>query len=202
MIEFELKGNWRGAVRSEEEMAFIDKEAADLCFKEQKKNLDKFLQQKGFVKYRTNSYIRRNRIDVLEYINLQKDQYGSKTFTVNFALIALCLPHSELWFDLSNRLGMLICGRDIWWDHADAAVAEVSFQNVMDAIELVLMPWFEERADRSFLKNELWRADEERSGRGLRGKYQEWIETLESSEDHSEVISGNIVSLKLPKKVQ
>ncbi len=46
-----------------------------------------------FVKYKANSYIRRNNIDVLEYVNLQKEAYGSQTFTVNYALIPLYVPH-------------------------------------------------------------------------------------------------------------
>lgn len=55
---FILQGNVSGAIRSDEEMASIDKEIADNSFKEQKKKLDLFLQQKGFVKYKTNSYAR------------------------------------------------------------------------------------------------------------------------------------------------
>jgi len=140
--KFKLRGNVSGAIRSDEEMQSIDKEVADNLFKNQKKKLDIFLQQNGFLKYKTNSYIRRNNANVLEYIDLQKEKYGSKTFTVNYALIALYVPHSFLSFDLGDRLGNLICDRDVWWDYSNAEIAEVSFQNVIDAIDVFLLPWF------------------------------------------------------------
>lgn len=41
---FILQGNVSGPIRSDEEMASIDKEIADNSFKEQKKKLDLFLQ--------------------------------------------------------------------------------------------------------------------------------------------------------------
>lgn len=58
--EFKLRGSVPIAIRTEEEMASIDKESADNFYKEQKKKLDFFMQQRGFVKHKTNSYIRRN----------------------------------------------------------------------------------------------------------------------------------------------
>ena len=65
--EFKLRGNVSNVIRSDDEMAHINKDDADNAFKEHKKKLDLFLQQNGFVKYKTNSYVRRNDIDVLEY---------------------------------------------------------------------------------------------------------------------------------------
>ena len=56
--KFKLRGNVSGAIRSDDEMASVNKDAADNSFKEQKKELDFFLQQKGFVKYKINSYVR------------------------------------------------------------------------------------------------------------------------------------------------
>ena len=44
--KFKLRGNVPTAIRSDEEMKSIDKEAADKSFKEEKKKLDIFLQQK------------------------------------------------------------------------------------------------------------------------------------------------------------
>ena len=149
--KFKLRGNVSGAIRSDDEMASVNKDAADKSFKNQKKKLDLFLQQKGFVKYKTNSYARRNNLNVLEYINLQKERYGSKTFTVNYALIPLYVPHSFFSYDLGDRLGKLICNRDVWWDYSTAEMAEVSFQNVMDAIDKFLLPWFDERNNKEFI---------------------------------------------------
>lgn len=200
---FILQGNVSGAIRSDEEMASIDKEIADNSFKEQKKKLDLFLQQKGFVKYKTNSYARRNNVNVLEYIDLQKERYGSKTYTVNYALISLCVPHSFLSYDLGDRLGVLICDRDVWWDYSNAEIAEVSFQNVMDAIDAFLIPWFEERENKFAIKNELQREELERKSYGgrLSDIQQAWLDMIDSEEDCSEIISNNIAVLKLPKKL-
>lgn len=86
--KFKLQGNVSGAIRSDEDMKKIDKNLADSAYKQQKKKLDIFMKERGFVKYKTNAYIRRNEINVLEYIDLQKEQHGSKTFTVNYALIS------------------------------------------------------------------------------------------------------------------
>ncbi len=77
---FKLQGNVAGAIRSDDEMEVIDKKVADSYYKDQKRKMDVFLQQKGFVKYKTNSYLRRNRLDVLEYIDLQ---YGGCMFNKN-----------------------------------------------------------------------------------------------------------------------
>ena len=169
-----------------------------------KKRLDIFLQQKGFVKYKTNSYARRNDVDVLEYINLQKEQYGSKTFTVNYALIALYVPHSFLSYDLGDRLGKLICNRDVWWDYADEKSAQVSFQNVMDAIECYLLPWFEERRSKESLKKELLIEEQKHKSYGgrLSDVQQAWLNVIDSKEEHSDIISNNIATFKLPKKLQ
>ena len=68
---FKLQGIVSGAIRTDNEMRLIDKELAEKAFKTQKKRLESFLKEKGFVKYKTNSYIRKNEIDVLEYFDLQ-----------------------------------------------------------------------------------------------------------------------------------
>ena len=201
--EFELQGNVSVAIRSDEEMTSIDKKAADIFFKEQKKKMDSFLQQKGFVKYKTNSYVRRNNVDVLEYINLQKEQYGSKTFTVNYALIALYVSRSFLSYDLGDRLGKLICDKDVWWDYSNEQIAEVSFRNVMDAIDIYLLPWFEERENKESLKEELLREEAIRKSYGgcLSDIQQAWLDVIDSEEDYSGIISSNIDNFKLPKKL-
>ena len=201
--EFKLRGNVSVAIRSEDEMASVDKEAADNSFKDRKKKLDLFLQQKGFVKYKTNSYVRRNTLNVLEYINLQKEQYGSRTFTVNYALIPLYVPHRFLSYDLGDRLGELICDRDVWWDYSNSEIAEVSFQNVMDAIDDFLLPWFEERRSKESLKKELLKEELKRKKYGgrLSDIQQTWLNAIDSEDDYSDIISNNIATFKLPKKL-
>ena len=202
-IKFRLRGNVSGAIRSDDEMSSVDKKAADKSFKDKKKKLDLFLQQKGFVKYKTNSYARRNTLNVLEYINLQKEQYGSKTFTVNYALIALYVPHSFLSYDLGDRLGILICDRDVWWDYSNEEIAEISFQNVMDAIDDFLLPWFEERESKESLKRELLKEEQKRKKYGgrLSDIQQAWLNVIDSEDDYSDIISNNIVTFKLPKEI-
>jgi len=201
--DFELQGIASGAIRSDEEMKTIDKELADNVFKLQKKKMDFFMQQKGFVKYKSNSYVRRNKLNVLEYINLQKERYGSKTFTVNYALISLYVPHSFLSFDLGDRLGVLICNKDIWWDYSNEQIAEMSFHNVMDAIEMYLLPWFEERENKESLKRELLSERKKREGYGgrLSGDQQKWSDVVDSEDDFTEIVSSNIEIFKLPKKL-
>ena len=198
--KFRLRGNVSVAIRSDEEMSSVDKEAADNSIKDKKKKLDLFLRQKGFVKYKTNSYVRRNTLNVLEYINLQKEQYGSKTFTVNYALTALYVPHSFFSYDLGDRLGSLICDRDVWWDYSNAEIAEISFQNVMDAIDDYLLPWFEERRSKDSLKKELLKEELKRKKYGgrLSDIQQAWLNVIDSEDDYSDIISNNIVTFKLP----
>ena len=161
------------------------------------------MQQKGFVKYKSNSYVRRNKLNVLEYINLQKERYGSKTFTVNYALISLYVPHSFLSFDLGDRLGVLICNKDIWWDYSNEQIAETSFQNVMEAIEMYLLPWFEERENKESLKRELMSEKKKREGYGgrLSDDQQKWLDVVDSEDDFTEIVSSNIEIFKLPKKL-
>ena len=60
---FQLAGNRPGAVRSDAEMCALNKSAADLAFKTQKKILDRYLAERNFLKYQTGSYIRRNPLD-------------------------------------------------------------------------------------------------------------------------------------------
>lgn len=200
---FELKGTWDGALRSEEELELIDKEKAEEAFKMQKRKLDDFLCKKDFAKYKTGSYLRRNKLDVLEYIGLQKDHYGSKTFTVNYALIPLYTPHDFFYYDLTDRLGELIRNRDTWWDYADQKIAEISFQNVMDAIDIFLMPWFKEMESGESLKEELLRKNKIRESYGGDAEhYCYWLDALDSKEDFTEIINQNIRKFKLPKKLQ
>ncbi|MBR1816372.1 MAG: DUF4304 domain-containing protein [Lachnospiraceae bacterium] len=200
---FELKGNVQGAIRSDEDMKLIDKKVADNAFKCYKKRIDVYLKDKGFAKYKTNSFVRINSLDVLEYIDLQKDRYGSKTFTVNYALIALYVPHDFLSFDLCDRLGMLICGKDVWWDYAEDSIAEVSFQNVIDALDEYLMPYFEQHSSKETLKQELLKLKSirEQYGGRLSNDQQAWLNVIDKNLDNSEIIKKNIEVFKLPSRI-
>ena len=139
----------------------------------------------------------------MEYIDLQKEKYGSKTFTVNYALIPLYVTHSFLSYDLGDRLGELICNRDVWWDYSTAEIAEVSFQNVMDAIDKFLLPWFDEKNNKESLKKELLKEEQKRKRYGgrLSDIQQAWLDVIDSEDDYSDIISSNIATFKLPKKL-
>ena len=200
---FKLQGNVSGAVRSDDEMSSINKEIAEKAFKTHKKELDTFMKENGFLKHKTNSYIRKNKIDVLEYFDLQKEHYGSKTMTANYALIPLYVPHEFLSFDLGNRLGMLICGRDVWWDYSDDNAASVSFGNIIRAAEEFLLPWFEERTSVDLLRQELIKEKNKRENYGgrLSSIQQMWLELLEKDTDRRDIILKNMEVMKLPAKI-
>ena len=201
--EFNLKGNVSSAIRSDEERALVDKDIADTAFKVHKKALAEFLKQKGFVKYKTNSFLRRNQLEVLEYIDLQKESYGSKTFTVNYALTSLYVPHSFFNFDIGDRLGKLICDRDVWWDYSNEQIAEISFNNVIEAIENFLLPWFAEKDNivsiRDMLISEKKRREE--YGWRLSNDQAYWLNIIENNTWNNEIVAANIETFKLPKKL-
>lgn len=201
--EFNVAGN-RPHIRTENEMAIIDKDKADAAFKENKKIiLEKYLISNGFVKYKTNSYVRKNKIDVLEYIDLQKERYGSKTFTVNYSIMPLYVPHDYLTIGFGARLGELICGKDIWWDYANDDIAQVSFQNVLDAIDRFLLPWFEKYSDEKILMEKLLEDKKKREQIRVDIPYKnnEWIFALKKCDNRNDIISENINKLKLPKRL-
>jgi hypothetical protein len=132
-----------------------------------------FSNRKVFLKYKTNAYVRRNQVDVLEYIDLQKKKNGSRTFTVNYGLTALYIQRKFFNWDYNQRLGMLICKKDIWWDFANDTIAKVSFENVAKAIEEFVIPWFDARSNDDSIKNMLLDESEDdgwnRSSKGRNG---------------------------------
>ncbi len=201
--KFVFNGAANHAIRLDEELKNIDKIAADKAFKMQKKRLDAFMQANGFVKYKGTAYVRKNAIDVLEYVNLQKEAYGSKTFTVNYALIPLYVPHDFLSFDLGGRLAMLIIDRDIWWDFANEKAAEISFSNVMEAISEYLFPWFQYNSNKENLVKSLLEEKKrnERYGVRLTNKQQKWLDILMGDGYDAGVIEENMRVFKLPEKL-
>lgn len=73
----------------------------------------------------------------------------------------------------------------------------------MDAIEIFLLPWFEEMESRESLKKELLRENKIRESYGGDAEYYcYWLDALDSEEDFTEIINQNIKKFKLPKKLQ
>ena len=196
---FEIRGN-RSFLRTDYEMQSIDKEEADRAFKLNKKQyIDTLLKSKGFLKYKTNAYVRRNQVDVLEYIDLQKEKNGSRTFTVNYGLTALYIPRKFFNWDYNQRLGMLICKKDIWWDFANDTIAKVSFENVAKAIEEFVIPWFDARSNDDSIKNML--LDESEDDGWNRSSKQAWLDVIDHRCNLSETIEENIELFGLPKSL-
>jgi hypothetical protein len=165
LTKFKLNGS-RSFLRTDYEMSSIDKSEANCAFKVCKKQyLDSLLKAKGFLKYKTNAYVRRNQVDVLELIELQKERNGSRTFTVNYALTPLYLRYAFADFWYSERMGMLVCGKDVWWDYANERIARVSFENVAKALEEYVLPWFDACSNDESIKKLLLAKQEEQEGR-------------------------------------
>ena len=200
---FTLMGILPGAIRSDEDMAKVNKEEADNAFKLHKKILGEYLKNIGFYNYKTNSYIRENGNGVLEYINLQKEKYGSRSFTVNCAIISLYVPHKFFCYDLGKRLGRMICDQDIWWDYADESIARVSFENVTSAIEEFLLPRLEEFKDDSKIKEALLKEKHIRESYGgcLSDIQQAWLDVIDDHSGCDEIIKKNVEIFKLPARL-
>ena len=196
-VEFKLKGV-RSFLRMDNEICLLDKAEADSAFKSCKKQyLDSFLKSKGFSKYKTNGYVRRNQADVLECIELQKEKNGSRTFTVNYALTPLYVHFDFPHFCFSDRIGMLICEEDVWWDYADNVIANISFENVANAIEKFVLPWFEAHSNDDSIRKMLL------SIQGPFSVYkQAWLESLENPGDRSGAVKDNMKLFGLPKRFE
>lgn len=194
--KFAFQGN-RECIRTDDEMLIIDKSAADSAFEKYSKELlEKYLTGQGFRKWKTRAYVRRNPINLLEYIDIQKERYGSKTFTINYAIMPLYVPAEYMIIGFGDRLGTLISGKDIWWDYAADQMAKVSFQNVVQAISQFLLPWFQKYSEECNYRKQL-----EKDGKKPYSGYdsQLWLEALDGCEDKDCVILETIHRLKLPK---
>lgn len=196
--QFEFVGDGKH-IRTESELLLIDKEAAKKAFEKYNNQiLNPFMKENHFVKYKSKAYVRINPIGLLEYVDLQKESYGSQTFCINFAVMPLYYQTDYLCIGLGERLGKYISGdRDFWWDYADESAAQMSFENVKEAIQQYLFPWFESLSDEDeYLKKLI---------KDSRKKYieypcVEWKKAIDSSEK-TEVIMENCEKLKLPKKL-
>ncbi len=129
--------------RTETERETLDKAGADAAFRKGQRELyETVLRPEGFLRWRGAAFVRRSPEDWLEVIELQKERYGARTFTVNCIVAPIFLPGAEPDMTFAERLGVLAVGRDVWWDFAPAA-AEESFRNVGEAIRRFALPWFE-----------------------------------------------------------
>ncbi|MDE7224413.1 MAG: DUF4304 domain-containing protein [Acetatifactor sp.] len=191
-------------IRTDEEMLTIDKAIAEEAFKKYRVILEDYLKLQGFLKYKSSAYVRRSVLDLLEYIDLQKERYGSKTFTVNYSLMPLYVPHDCIITGFGGRLGELIRSKDVWWDYATYDAAETSFQNVSRAIELFLLPWFKRYSDEAYLRKTLKKEKRHSrwTGKGISYKNEEWLNAMDDRINKIEVIDGNIQKLKLPKALK
>lgn len=197
-MNFKIIGN-RAYIRSDEEMAFIDKNRADSAFKKYKKEIiDSHMKEQGFLKYKNNSYVRKNKIELLEYIDFQKERHGSKTFTVNLAVLPLYVLHECVSFSFSIRLGNLICNKDIWWDFSDDDICRESMLNVKNAIELFAMQWFGKMEDENYVIEQLVKQKESSK---ISMNHQRWLDTIKKKNNCKAIIRKNIDKLKLPKKL-
>lgn len=195
--KFKLKGT-RKYFRSDLEMQRLDREAADEAYKEKKKILDDYMISKGFFKHKTNTYIRLNKINVLESINLQKERYGSRTFTVNILLMPMYLPQDSVPFG-GERISYFIGSPDVWWDFGDCKAAETSFRNIVEAVDRFVMPWFEKTSDPECLKNMV--QEHKVPGQFTRNDYIKWNEVFDSYMELDNVVAENVERMKLPKAV-
>ena len=201
--KFELKGN-RSSLRMDNEMCSINKNEADNSFKLYKKQyIDTLLKSNGFYKYKTNAYIRRNKVDILEFIEFQKGRYGSRTFTVNCALTPLYIHYNFPDFISMERIGTLICNKDTWWDYANEKIAKVSFENVAKAIKEFVLPWFEVHSSDEAIKNMLLEEQDKRHkiGWDLSVDQKTWLELVDHHNDCNQTIEDNIKLFGLPKSL-
>ena len=195
-MHFKLVGN-RPHIRLDEELALVDKQSADSAFKKYKREIiDPYMKVQGFLKYKSNAYVRKNKIDLLEYIEFQKEHYGSKTCTVNLAVMPLYIPHEYIVFGFSKRLGELICHKDIWWDFADETICENSMDNIKDAIELFAMPWFHKMADEHYIVMQLIK---QKLSSNVSDYDRQWLAAIGDRGKQTALMQENIDKLKLPK---
>ena len=201
--KFELKG-YLSTTRTVNEWKSINRNEANCSFKLYKKQyIDPFLKSNGFYKYKTNAYIRRNKVDILEFIEFQKERYGYSTFTVNYALVPLYIHYDFPNFNARERIGILICDKDIWWDYANEKIAKISFENVAKAIKMFVIPWFKSHSNDEAIKNMLLAEQDKRRkiGWNLSLDQQVWLEMIDHHNDCSKTIEENVKLFGLPKSL-
>ena len=139
--------------RTEAERETLDKAGADAAFRKGQRELyETVLRPEGFLRWRGAAFVRRSPEDWLEVIELQKERYGARTFTVNCIVAPIFLPGAEPDMSFAERLGILAVGRDVWWDFAPDAAA---FQHEAEKRIRELHMYDVLRADRCISVNSL-----------------------------------------------
>lgn len=152
---FEFYGTGKHSKTIDEHQS-MNKEEADQAFKKYKREiLDAYFKEKGFYKHKTSSYVRLNKNRLVEEVNLQKEAYGSRTFTLNISLYPLYVPYDRISHGFGDRIGSLAGNIDFWWDYKDDKTAKRSFENVKDALEQFAMPWFVTYEDEAKYREDL-----------------------------------------------
>ena len=110
----------------------------------------------------------------------------------------LYVPAKHMIIGFGDRLGYFIAGKDIWWDYADDETADLSFQNVLQAVDRFVMPWFEKYDDENAYRKQL-KKDSKISFCGYDAGL--WLEAIDGRSHQKQVIYENIQRLKLPKSL-
>lgn len=189
----------RPYLRTDDALQALDKKLADQAYKQaRREKLDPVLRSHGFKRYKTQDYIRQSRLGILELISLHREAYGSRTFTVDVALIPLWLAQDGiLRMGFGDRITKLLgADEQLWWDYADLEIASISFQNVAEAIEVGALPWFNAFGDEATLRDHLLAVQDQPF---LGYDAIAWLEGLENRAARHTIIHQNIDELKLPE---
>lgn len=193
---FTLKGNM-DAVRDTDG---INKKAANKAFTRYNNEiLGELLVPLGFAKAGTNTWFRINSIGLLEYIDLQKEAHGSKTFTVNIALIPMYAQHDFICIGFGNRIGKLFCDRDVWWSFGNNDEAQTSFQNIAEAIALFVIPWFDTYKSEKAYREKL--VEDIESDTVPTYPAKKWLEALDSGARDKHIVCENAFAWNVPKEL-
>ncbi|WNF22686.1 DUF4304 domain-containing protein [Mesobacillus jeotgali] len=122
-----------------------------------KKSLTKWivkpLREYDFFRYKTAFVGRVTNDSIFQFINLQKDAYGGKTFTVNVGVRPLFIPHDYLSLQPGQRIGYFKYGADKWWSFKTEDRADHSFIEVNHIINDYVLEWFEQTSETNGLIN-------------------------------------------------
>ena len=172
----------------------IDKEEANSAFKKYKKEiLDVFFAENGFYKHKTTAYVRLSEVGVLQNVNLQKSQFDGGLFYVNYEVVPLYRPVKGRGFmtGLDSRLDKY----DQDWRYDDYEIAQITFEDLREALQTCMLPWFDEFCDEENYREMLLKDQGKNWCRG-------WLEALERSEEERKAtMLENIEKFKLPKKL-
>ncbi len=129
--------------KNDPEMAQLNAKEADAAFKTCKKTvLDAYMKSQGFFKHKSAHYVRLSPIGLVEFVGIMRMPHGCRTCTLDVALIPLYIPLPVLVIGFGGRIGEMMGTGDFWWDYKDPSTASLSFQNIVEALDTFVMPWF------------------------------------------------------------